>query len=255
MPARGWHSRAPPAKSTLFPRSSRKPAPRRPSTPGDQSPGYANTPHEWGFKTFPEPDLSGVLRSVGIDARAGRAGTRSSRNAHPLRTSSSHKGTKKTSDEEFRIQRTRDQRNRDQSQNSWTHNHPKTDAAAAEVRGVTVANGAARAPLRVPATPAAQHAGNVVRSIALFPAIIRLVGVSEVCVLSVAPQTTRPFKHVSRHVQAAIRTCPLRKTTHGARMANASFYSVGLACIKLITPRIDAPIRPPCRFLPFGFTG
>ena len=73
MPARGWHLHAPPAS---------KQAPRRPPPPAINRRATPRRPMNGAYRHC-EPDLSGVLRSVGIDARAGLAFAISSRTEHP----------------------------------------------------------------------------------------------------------------------------------------------------------------------------
>src|SRR6185436_6508210 len=118
---------------------------------------------------------------------------------------------------------------------TWTHDNPKSAAAAAGVRGVPEAGGAASAPLKVPDSTAAQHTQNFITSIKLLSSVSWTVRVPKLRLLTaLPPQTSCPFPHIPRHILTAIRTRALRKTTHCTRAANIRFHSIGVLLMPFV---------------------
>src|SRR5712691_2970928 len=76
-------------------------------------------------------------------------------------------------------QRAENQRSEDQRSKARAHHDAKSDAAVDDARAAGVATGTARVLMTVPGGAAPHHAVNIVRSLQLFPAIVRFIWIWE----------------------------------------------------------------------------
>ena len=137
----------------------------------------------------------------------------------------------------------------------------KAKGGTPEIGVVTTAVSAGRVTTIMGKRAAADDAQEICRLLQILAPVIGNVGVclliKERLLLVIPPSedAARLFPDILGHIQHAIGTSSQRETTDGARGADTRLIDVQLAGVELVAPRIDAPIRAACSFLPLRFAG